>query len=391
MTISQFEFYNRGLMRRARGIGESSMEETRRIPELDGLRGVAVLSVVIAHYFCEVPGGLQSAKFGWLGVDLFFVLSGFLIGGILLDNRGSPRYFATFYLRRACRIFPVYYVVLAVVLTLAALFAGNSWLDAPLPAPAYLTYTQNIVMAETGRLGVAWLLPTWTLAVEEQFYFLLPVIIFLTPRRYIISLALTVIAAAPLFRVAAFATMNDVAAGMLLPSRCDLLFFGVLSAAIYRQPALWSRATANGARALKCGALIGVTGICAVLAATAWFADRDLIMIMTPTVGGLLCSSYVLLMVSGAPEAARFRSPFLRFFGAISYGLYLIHQPICGLMHGILLDARPDIANLAQLAVTGAALALSVGLAFVSWTYFEAPIVRFGRQLTKNAGMPVTA
>ena len=93
-----------------------------RIPELDGVRGLAIALVILCHYgahqMTSTPGTALNflhiaLTFGWVGVDLFFVLSGFLIGGILMDHRDSPRYFSTFYLRRVCRIFPIYYLWLA--------------------------------------------------------------------------------------------------------------------------------------------------------------------------------------------------------------------------------------------------------------------------------------
>src|ERR1039457_1076220 len=101
-----------------------------RMPELDGLRGIAILLVWTGHYFAAPATGMVSLlngywfRLGWTGVDLFFVLSGFLIGGILLNVRDSPRYFQTFYARRFFRIIPVYYAWIAIYLVLAA-FAGR--------------------------------------------------------------------------------------------------------------------------------------------------------------------------------------------------------------------------------------------------------------------------
>src|SRR5918911_2025059 len=231
-----------------------------RIPELDGLRGLAVLAVLCAHYFGEVPHGLRFLTFGWLGVDLFFVLSGFLIGGILIANRESSGYFSTFYIRRACRIFPAYYAVVALTLTASALLKlkGAPWFDPLLPPAAYLTYTQNFAIALIGRAQGDWLLPTWTLAVEEQFYLLLPVIVFFTPPRRLLPVTLAVIASGPAFRLWALATSHDLSALVLLPSRWDLLFFGVLAAQI-RHRAEFGRRTADGG-ALRACSLAGAVG-----------------------------------------------------------------------------------------------------------------------------------
>ncbi len=119
----------------------------------------------------------------------FFVLSGFLIGGILLDHRESGNYFRVFYLRRVCRIFPLYYAHIALFVILIAFGAGqlpglNTLFDtAGLPLWSYATFTQNIVMAATFIMGSDWLGVTWTLAIEEQFYLVLPFIIRFTPPR----------------------------------------------------------------------------------------------------------------------------------------------------------------------------------------------------------------
>jgi peptidoglycan/LPS O-acetylase OafA/YrhL len=157
---------------------------SRRIPELDGVRGMAILLVLIWHYavvtlsvrpdsvMSYVLGGLS---FSWSGVDLFFVLSGFLIGGILLDNREAKNYFRVFYMRRTCRIFPLYFIWFMIfcdlLLAEGILFSEERfrWLLAnPLPLLSYLTFTQNIPMALQNVFGPNWMAVTWSLAIEEQ-------------------------------------------------------------------------------------------------------------------------------------------------------------------------------------------------------------------------------
>src|ERR671933_724528 len=128
-----------------------------RYPELDGLRGIAILMVVAWHYNL---GPFLS------GVDLFFVLSGFLLGGILLDKKEAPNYFKAFYARRVCRIFPLYFVCLLVFVILVAvpvlgwLLFGDSirlLLGDPIPLWSYMTFTQNFAMAQLGGWGNPWL------------------------------------------------------------------------------------------------------------------------------------------------------------------------------------------------------------------------------------------
>lgn len=157
-----------------------------RIPQLDGVRGLAILLVLIWHY--AVAPLLPSAGdwaplfktvlgFTWSGVDLFFVLSGFLIGGILLDNRDATHYYKAFYARRICRIWPIYLVWLGVflmglvVVNTVAPQAPFAWqFQQPQPVWAYATLTQNLTMAASGTFGAPWLDVTWSLRQFSALY-----------------------------------------------------------------------------------------------------------------------------------------------------------------------------------------------------------------------------
>jgi peptidoglycan/LPS O-acetylase OafA/YrhL len=351
---------------------------TNRIVELDGLRGVACLLVVVGHYFGEVAHGFRFLTLEWIGVDVFFCLSGFLIGGILLDNRASPSYFATFYIRRGFRIFPIYFLTVSLVLLAVprfAVLAGPAF-----PPEIYFGYVQNFVMAATGVDTTKWLMPTWTLCVEEQFYLLLPVILYLTPPRYVARLLFVLIASASLFRTAlVWSAANKFALTMLLPTRWDLLFLGVLAAYARRRPELWARLSGNDRSLLKAVVFAGLSVLPVLIAADYWLGWRSFDMVGTLALGASV-AGFLLLIASGAPEGARFRSRALCRLGRISYGLYLIHQPVSGLMHGMILGGEPDIATFRQVAVTLAALAVSVALAALSWRFFESPLVGLGHR-----------
>src|SRR5262249_37984358 len=160
-----------------------------RIPELDGLRGIAIILVLLRH---SIFGPETSSRVGsvfvaagqltWSGVDLFFVLSGFLIGGILLDARNSPRYFRTFYARRFFRIFPLYFVVTGLFLLRHLPFrmqtsALGDVSALTIPWWSYVTLTQNFWMVQLGWYGPLFMSVTWSLAVEEQFYLTVPCLI----------------------------------------------------------------------------------------------------------------------------------------------------------------------------------------------------------------------
>src|SRR5439155_15871055 len=164
--------------------------ERGHILALDGLRGIAILLVVFSHFVSNlrltvnriayVPIALAHA--GWAGVDLFFVLSGFLITGILVDARGSPYYFKAFYARRALRILPAYYgflLVIFVVLPLLNIGAGNNYMLARQHQGWYWLHLTNVMMA-IGEIAGHGPYPStlfWSLAVEEQFYFIWPAVV----------------------------------------------------------------------------------------------------------------------------------------------------------------------------------------------------------------------
>ncbi|MGD1093865.1 MAG: acyltransferase [Bryobacteraceae bacterium] len=224
-----------------------------RIPELDGLRGLAILLFVIAHYIAyalpDAAGGgwraysLALFRLTWTGVDLFFVLSGFLIGGILYDAKNSRNYYRTFYCRRLFRIVPLYFVWIATFLI--GLYATGPLSAAPLkalfnrdiPAWSYALFVQNFIMAHRQTFGAHWI----ALAIEEQFYLLLPVLIRNLDVRGITWMALAAILGAPAVRLILSASGNPyVGPYTLLPCRADSLGFGVLAALACRNANAWA-------------------------------------------------------------------------------------------------------------------------------------------------------
>ena len=370
-----------------------------RIPELDGLRGVAILLILIGHHFGAtiqapphsvfsmiVPGLALS----WTGVDLFFVLSGFLIGGILLDHREAKNYYQLFYLRRVCRIFPLYYLNLLLFAGLSGAGAEgiSAWLfEHPLPWWSYVTFTQNIlsvywvayVAYPAFYLGV-----TWSVAVEEQFYMLIPLVIRRLPLRWLpyllISLIILVI---PLrLGIAHQYFVGTIANYILMPTRADGLLIGVLAAFLLRQESFTRFIKAHHyylhtIMALVAGSLIGLNffHLPAVLS-TGYFMSTYGYTLVDFCFAGLLIS--VLTNQNGWINR-RLRSRWLQQLGLISYGLYLIHLPVLGLAHGIAFRQTPRIANGTELVVTLIALIISMLIAAVSWEILEQPILKWGR------------
>ena len=196
------------------------------IPALDGLRGIAIILVMLHHFTYYRPTAGIDALIGsvlffcWTGVDLFFVLSGFLITGILLDTRDSERYFTTFYARRTLRIFPLYYLVLFLAFVVLPQFpAVHSVLvgqthDSP-PQWPYWFYVTNFSIADRGWVH-GWVDVAWSLAIEEQFYLVWPLVIWLCPPRLVAVLCAVILVAEPVARVFARAT-DDAAAVDLRP------------------------------------------------------------------------------------------------------------------------------------------------------------------------------
>lgn len=355
---------------------DGSLVETR-IPALDGLRGLMTIFVVVSHYFGEVRHGPDGFKVGWIAVEMFFVLSGFLIGRLILEKKHHANFFAVFYVRRICRTFPVYFACVTIVFGLLAAFSGATWIDAPTRFPlwAYLSFTQNGFMLATGSIGAHWLAPTWTLAVEEQFYLLVPAVFFVVPRRWLLPVLTTIGLSSIAFRFLVYAGgLPEMAALVLLPGLADVLVAGLIAAVLHKTPGIrWERYD----RALRVASLL-------LLASAAIFkvADgRD--GLLFPVFGSALiaagCAAFILALVRGAPEARRLHSPFLRFFGTTSYSVYLTHLAVLGLLHGLILGTAPDVATLPQIAVTLAALPLCAGVAWAMTKIAEEPLTAYGR------------
>jgi len=326
---------------------------------------------------------------GSLGVDLFFVLSGFLIGSILLKNKESNSFFSTFYIRRIFRIIPIYYLILTVTLVILinkSLFFINAWDRVTLPIATYYTFTQNIYMSLSGFKDTEWLLPTWTLAVEEQFYLILPLMIRFISEKMLLRVVCTLILSAPIVRIllSLSGELNPIAMFVLLPCRWDLLFIGVLAAIILRNESLRLPLMVRDALPLKIGAL-AAAAIVVFLSLSDRYYGTQLGYTLALLPIGICFACYILLILRDSEEGRMFHSDFWQFFGHISYGLYLIHQPVAGILHGCLLGSPPDIENISQILVTLLALALSIFIAWLSWRLFESRLIAFGHKWQYNS------
>jgi len=384
------------VIRRSEATNTQSSDQalSKRIPELDGLRGMAILLVFLAHYLggaghlhfrAPIRHIFSAMNVGWSGVDLFFVLSGFLIGGILLEAKTAPHYFRAFYMRRVHRILPIYYswILLYAVIVLVALAGGPNPFSASerdlkqvLPQ---LLFLQNFQLS-LYPFQQAWFVVTWSLAVEEQFYLFAPLVIrFLTTRNLVVAL-LSAIAGAPLIRFLVFRYWfpNTLAAVYLLPCRADALALGVLLAVGWRSQA-FRAFSARHHRLLQLMLFFLFAGICCTLK---WMVGP--VTLLRATIGySWFAVLYVCLLLLALSQtdtwlAGIFRWKSLRWLGTVSYCVYIIHLAILLLSHQLILHSAPEFYSLPGAAVTALAAVLTLALAALSWRYFEKPLIRRG-------------
>jgi len=326
------------------------------------------------------------AELGWVGVDLFFVISGFLIAGILLDTRGGPHFYRNFYARRMLRIFPLYYLFVGVCLIAFPLTQSGSYFATPFMRSAgsplwYLFYLGNVPEA-IGHEPPYVLGPIWSLAIEEQFYIVFPFLVATLDRAKLQKLLLGLIISAPLFRLMALilAPGNERIQYLATPCRMDCIAFGCLLAFLLRGTStLRARFTRRSTawalglgllacasafpfgvltRSTACGRVVGYSLIAATFAALVAFvlARRD------------------------AQSTAFLRWAPLRYAGKISYGIYLLHRPADVFVDKVL--ARLDLLDASTAGIAGSvgsiALKFGVAIAFASasWYVFEKPLLR---------------
>lgn len=360
------------------------------IPALDGLRGVAIILVMLHHFTYYRPtSGIDALTgdvvfFFWTGVDLFFVLSGFLITGILLDTRDNERYFTTFYARRTLRIFPLYYLVLFLAFVVLPQFpvvhpvlVGNDQVQAHWP---YWFYVANFSIANGGWVH-GWVDVSWSLAIEEQFYLVWPLLIWLCPPRVMAVLCAVIFVAQPVGRVFARATDVATLSIFVLPwFRLDGFAIGALLAFAQRRGLLplidrW----------VPVIVITGVAGIilCTIMGGDTWWWNRWMqqygYSLIAITGGAMLVSAITRPAASLWPRMLS--AGWLRAFGKYSYGLYLIHAPVMRAVREYVFNPseyeRFGIGPwIAQVVYYGAATAPTFALAWLSWRLFEAPILR---------------
>jgi peptidoglycan/LPS O-acetylase OafA/YrhL len=362
------------------------------MPQLDGLRAFAVGAVLIHHFF--QPARIGGVDLALLGVWLFFVLSGFLITGILLRSRdqvdysGYPSGFVLrqFYIRRFLRIFPLYYSVLflAATVDLGDVRDTIFW---------HLAYMSNYLFATHQYWGPV-TAHFWSLSVEEQFYILWPALILFAPRRLLLKLVISAIAIGPVFRLAAhFLDFNWIARLTVLPASLDALGLGALLAYCSHyageKPILIKRLK-------QCICWVGVPGLILLLCLqkletyklvshvtqNSWFIEPVLWALMFVWV-----INRASLGFTGVGAKILEFNP-LAYTGKISYGIYVYHPFVYVLLPILFYRTDIDFFLLPRLLQFGLLVGTTIGMAAISWHFFESPINSLKNRFTYDQCVP---
>jgi peptidoglycan/LPS O-acetylase OafA/YrhL len=360
------------------------LNHRHHLRSLDGIRGFAILLVFFFHYYPRKqphdPLGLL-AGIGWSGVDLFFTLSGFLITGILYDTLGESNFFKNFYMRRALRLFPVYILLVAIVLVVAEAAHNHPTIWA-LP---YFVYGSNIIGNLRLPIGVGGPLELghlWSLALEEQFYLIWPPVLFLlATRKRILRGCIVGAGIAILLRLwlgvhpsSWFIPYNE------LPTRLDSLLCGGLLAMMLRDPVAIRKLTPGRLRTGLAAGLLALAA-CVALDHTSYWTGKMMIMY-----GYAACdvAFFCLIALAIRPDTWIHRlgnwAP-LRTLGRYSYGIYLWHSLPKPWFDRFIAwtDVRIHVPILGSLLGFSAVFLVCLGIAYVSYHAIELPFLKLKR------------
>jgi peptidoglycan/LPS O-acetylase OafA/YrhL len=387
------------------GSASTNHGSVQRIAAVDGLRGLAIVLVMLTHFVRTPASGLlvdrtfaRIASIGWCGVDLFFVLSGFLITGILLDGTASGSSPRNFYVRRALRVVPVYYAILSLILVVYPRMRPSDS-----TAIAHLAHTQgwywgfasNVLLTRPGQWDAAlpWTLHFWSLAVEEQFYLVWPVLIWLSGRRHAAALCVAAMLVSVVSRMVWVHTTGDTLGSYVLtPLRFDGLAAGAFVAVAMRSPRMslhlerWAAATA----------LVAATGFAYLVVSTpdALSFQPRMQLVGFPVLAVGFAALLVLCLRRDGAVARWMSVRPLRFAGRYSYAAYLLHYPVifavvaCGLRD----DALPRLAGSqlhSMLLLVVVAASVSFLLAWATWFLIERHAMRLKHRFPYGvAGAP---
>ena len=364
-----------------------------RIKELDGLRGIAVLAVINCHYLPWLP--ITGSAYGWLGVNLFFVLSGFLITSILLGLREAEHYFAIFYSRRALRIFPPYYLGLAVYVAMCGALGRlgdfRLW-------PQYLFYYSSLYPHNPIHEGLAQNLPLavcfglavlWSLSVEEIYYTVwAPMVRFMNERAFAAALIAMIIAAPILRWVWHFPGHLELDT---FYCQVDGLAYGSLIAWITRHRHVSRRAGSRSDRLFDLLAIVVVPCSVVFWLITGGSPDHGIEAALGLVLANMSFAliTYALIRHAGGGQlwVRIFRAKWLRSIGMVSYSLYLFHYPLAILSEEVVAKLHlPRRADAVSAVLLG--LALSIVVAYGLWYGMESRILHWKDRLVPTPVHP---
>jgi peptidoglycan/LPS O-acetylase OafA/YrhL len=337
----------------------------RRIPQLDAVRGLAILVVMFHNISPKYPlfHSDQLFRDGWMGVDLFFVLSGLLITGILLDTKQSAGYFKNFYVRRCLRIWPLYYSLLFFMFVVVRFLNSSEYhlvVQTSSPWWAFPLFLQNFLLAistnAAGPLGV-----TWSLAIEEQFYLVWPLVVRFCSITQLRQLAIAEICLSPMLRYYLWLHHVDLYTNIFC--RLDGLMAGALLALLIRSDNFVPSKLLQ-----RAWILLLIAAPLAFL--TEAYHARWIVFSFTALASAAFV--YVAMFSERKWLQRIMTNQFLVYTGTISYGLYLLHKIPFGMVQVLHLDRRPYL----PLPII---LVASYVLAALSWNLLEKPFLSLKR------------
>jgi peptidoglycan/LPS O-acetylase OafA/YrhL len=337
----------------------------QRIPQLDAVRGLAILLVVMHNISLKYPLFYSQQLFsnGWMGVDLFFVLSGFLITGILVDTKRSQGYLKNFYVRRCLRIWPLYYSLIFFMFVIVRFLSASEFrtvMQQSSPWWAFPLFLQNFLIPistnAAGPLGV-----TWSLAIEEQFYVIWPLVVRFCSSKQLRRVAVAEICISPVLRY--YLSLHHVYLYTNVFCRLDGLMAGALLALLVRSDNFVPSKFLTRAWTLFF--------IAAPLAVVTEAVHARWIVFSFTAIASV-SFVYLALFCDHKWFRAVMTNQFLIYTGTVSYGLYLLHKIPFGVVQTLHLDQHPLLALLIILV-------MSYALAVLSWNLLEKPFLNLKR------------
>jgi len=364
----------------------------KRIPELDGVRGIAILMAMSFHIpphaalFFDSPLAkffYSISQMGWAGVDLFFVLSGFLITNILLEKKGQKNYFRNFYMRRVLRIFPVYYLCLT-ILFIAGFYDSTATGESNSSIMLWFySYMHNWLFA-LGSGQVLYFGHFWSLAIEEQFYLFWPFVVYYADQKLLTKIGGIAIVGALLLRIYFVFIQGQTSLINTFPyfstvARIDSLLIGAMVAIGFRSITSIEGLTKDAQKGLALSAII-VMACILVQPASPLYNNGAMLTVGFSGLALLTAALIILLLNKNESNFARriFRSRILTFFGKYSYALYVFHWPVTSYFVEYFLKKGYQGFVPWVVFIVGA-FTITLILALLSWNLMEKPILGLKR------------